>query len=538
MGYQFPALMIAFFVMLALPRATAQSGVAQLTNRERMPSVIHKVWPEYSQEAKDRHIEGTVMVRLYVDEEGNPHKAVVIKSVGYGLDQKALEAAAKWKFVPGTRDGVPVRMLATIAVRFSLEDGLRHVADEATPTESTCETVRPNQPDPRTKNSGTPAGVVVEQLAPLYWKAINPLSFAKPPLREGDLIVSWTRGTAHGDLNSPFDWEELVTEQLPHGPVFLKGIRVLECLPRLVRGPSDTLGLRISTVEQQWILRPTRVQLTAWNSFPLGSLPSTTGWGYRFPPGIIVRPPLPPEQRYIYRRCEKLELASMRNGSLATAVAAGQCWREMLTSLSLEQPQWLHLWTRAKMAQSFAEGQSWGDADREFETAVDVAQHVTKSASAQLLAAWGNSLLRRNNYKRAKELYGRALTIRKELELQSFGVARAMDDLADVAARVGAFSDAKVLYDTAARMQSVLGPERENWEAAMSLYSEGEVYMREQDFDHAMTYFTLALKAGLPRETSMALGNIYGVRAGRLISHGPATSGGRCKSRSIVWSGT
>jgi hypothetical protein len=44
----------------------------------------------------------------------------VLRGVGYGLDEKALEAVAQWKFRPGAKDGKPVTVAATIEVNFRL----------------------------------------------------------------------------------------------------------------------------------------------------------------------------------------------------------------------------------------------------------------------------------------------------------------------------------------------------------------------------------------------------------------------------------
>jgi len=44
----------------------------------------------------------------------------IVKSLGLGLDEKALEALAQWKFTPGSKDGVPVTVEATIEVNFRL----------------------------------------------------------------------------------------------------------------------------------------------------------------------------------------------------------------------------------------------------------------------------------------------------------------------------------------------------------------------------------------------------------------------------------
>jgi TonB family protein len=84
------------------------------------PSVLSKVEPEYSEEARKAKWQGTVILQLVVDEHGLPQQMKVSRSLGLGLDQKALEAVAKWKFRPGMKDGRPVPVVATIEVNFRL----------------------------------------------------------------------------------------------------------------------------------------------------------------------------------------------------------------------------------------------------------------------------------------------------------------------------------------------------------------------------------------------------------------------------------
>jgi len=84
------------------------------------PTVIFKVEPEYSEEARKAKFQGTVVLFVVVDEKGNPRDLKVIRPLGLGLDQKAIEAVEKWKFNPGKKDGKPVAVQATIEVNFRL----------------------------------------------------------------------------------------------------------------------------------------------------------------------------------------------------------------------------------------------------------------------------------------------------------------------------------------------------------------------------------------------------------------------------------
>ena len=84
------------------------------------PSVLSKVEPEYSEEARKAKWQGTVVLALVVDDQGRPQNLKVLRSLGLGLDQKAIEAVEKWRFKPGMKDGKPVPVMATIEVNFRL----------------------------------------------------------------------------------------------------------------------------------------------------------------------------------------------------------------------------------------------------------------------------------------------------------------------------------------------------------------------------------------------------------------------------------
>ena len=84
------------------------------------PVVITRVDPEFSEEARKAKFSGTVRLEVIVDTEGRVRGIRVVKSVGMGLDEKAVEAVSRWKFKPGTRAGQPVNVRALFEVSFHL----------------------------------------------------------------------------------------------------------------------------------------------------------------------------------------------------------------------------------------------------------------------------------------------------------------------------------------------------------------------------------------------------------------------------------
>ncbi len=95
-------------------------GVYRIGGGVSAPSLIYKVEPEYSEEARKAKHQGTVVLYVVVDEKGSPRDLRVVRAIGLGLDEKAIEAVQKWRFKPGLKDGRPVAVAATVEVNFRL----------------------------------------------------------------------------------------------------------------------------------------------------------------------------------------------------------------------------------------------------------------------------------------------------------------------------------------------------------------------------------------------------------------------------------
>ena len=84
------------------------------------PQVIFSVEPEFSEEARKAKVAGNVLVNLWVDTSGNPSHVRVIRGVGMGLDEKAIEAVRQYKFRPAMENGKPVLVELNIEVNFQI----------------------------------------------------------------------------------------------------------------------------------------------------------------------------------------------------------------------------------------------------------------------------------------------------------------------------------------------------------------------------------------------------------------------------------
>jgi TonB family protein len=105
------------------PDASGPARVYRIGDGVSSPGVVEKQDPQYSDEARLAKLAGTSVISLVVDEKGSARNLRVTRSLGLGLDEKAVEAISRWKFRPGMRQGVPVAVAATIEVNFHL-DGL------------------------------------------------------------------------------------------------------------------------------------------------------------------------------------------------------------------------------------------------------------------------------------------------------------------------------------------------------------------------------------------------------------------------------
>ena len=86
------------------------------------PQVVHHVFPEYSEEARREKFVGQVVVGLIVDTDGLPQNVHVVRGVGHGLDEKAIEAIRQYRFQPAMENGKPVPVRVNVEVNFQIKD--------------------------------------------------------------------------------------------------------------------------------------------------------------------------------------------------------------------------------------------------------------------------------------------------------------------------------------------------------------------------------------------------------------------------------
>ena len=184
----------------------------------------------------------------------------------------------------------------------------------------------------------------------------------KAGLKEGDVILRWSRGDAKGDIASPFDLTEVEMEQAPRGSVTLEGFR--NKAPRV------------------W-----KIGLDTW--------------------GINARPRLRGAMLASYRKAQALASARKPlNASRCLEVAAA----EALKSRHSELGAWLLL----RAAGTLADAERTQESDNVFRRAVAAAQLATPEIAAQVFESWADSAERRGELSAAEALRQQAVAKRQK----------------------------------------------------------------------------------------------------------------------------
>lgn len=104
--------------------APDSAPLAKIGNGVKAPSLISKVEATYSDEAREKHVEGACLTRLIVDSDGKPQRVKIVRCVDASLEQPTLDAVRQYKFKPAAdKDGKPVPVMMSVEVQYHLIDG-------------------------------------------------------------------------------------------------------------------------------------------------------------------------------------------------------------------------------------------------------------------------------------------------------------------------------------------------------------------------------------------------------------------------------
>jgi TonB family protein len=150
---------------------------ARIRDMRARAEAVKKGPAEYSDEARIAELEGSVLLEGNIGEDGIAHDLTVLRPLGLGLDEKAVDAVRQWSFTPGRTNGQTASTRVPIAVDFFLSSKVSrwHLirADFSTPSGGTR---------PTFLSAKYPAGAGI---------------FGKRAIAEGQLLVAMGRpGTA------------------------------------------------------------------------------------------------------------------------------------------------------------------------------------------------------------------------------------------------------------------------------------------------------------------------------------------------------
>lgn len=237
----------------ALARTPAQTPeIVRVGGAIRAPEKIRNVPPVYPDAALAARIEGVVILALTVGANGSVEEASVLRSIP-ALDQAAIDAATQWLYTPTLLNGVPVKVMHTVTVNFSLAS---EAAARAAPTVGTPMAPEPQRATAPTAAAGsTRPGVVAPPpntaVADRNAGAVQPVAvrvggFIRAPTKIADVAPVYPF-TARQDGISGI----VILELLVGSSGFVEDARVIRSVPLLDEAALDAV--------RQWVYAPTIV---------------------------------------------------------------------------------------------------------------------------------------------------------------------------------------------------------------------------------------------------------------------------------------
>lgn len=96
------------------------AGLQFERNVDVQPKVLNHPKPRYSAEALQYQITGVVRLSVVFAADGSVQDIRVVRGLGWGLDDAAIEAVRRYKFTPAMKNGVPVSIRSNVDVKFEL----------------------------------------------------------------------------------------------------------------------------------------------------------------------------------------------------------------------------------------------------------------------------------------------------------------------------------------------------------------------------------------------------------------------------------
>jgi TonB family protein len=103
--------------------AGTESGERQIFSAKEVTTkltILSKPEPEYTEEARENHVTGTIVLRVIFTADSKVRGIIPLKGLPSGLTRMAMVAARKIRFVPATKDGKPVSMYLQLEYTFNI----------------------------------------------------------------------------------------------------------------------------------------------------------------------------------------------------------------------------------------------------------------------------------------------------------------------------------------------------------------------------------------------------------------------------------
>jgi TonB family protein len=84
------------------------------------PRLLKEVRADYSDEARRQNLTGEVVLEIVVRRDGSVGDVRILRRLGAGLDERAIQAVRQWRFAPATLKGTPVDVVVEVGVEFKL----------------------------------------------------------------------------------------------------------------------------------------------------------------------------------------------------------------------------------------------------------------------------------------------------------------------------------------------------------------------------------------------------------------------------------
>jgi CHAT domain-containing protein/Tfp pilus assembly protein PilF len=279
-------------------------------------------------------------------------------------------------------------------------------------------------------------GLVVESVTPNFQADLA-------EIREGDVLVSWSRGDLRGKLESPFDLSWVQFEQAPRGKVTLEGRR--------------------------------DATLKTWELTDVANY----GWG------IEARPEMPPDMLSLYQQGER----SRRAGKLTEAL---DFWQKASDQSRKNAPAWLETWLAFHSAHSLQIAQQWQAAENTFQIAFEKAKDAGPAIRSQIIEAWAETAKEKNTTDgEAKKLFLQAIAENQKLGSESVAVARMLHTIGVMLRELDDLKQAEDDYRQALAIAQKVAPD--SVLVGQILLDLGRIAYKHGDLNQAEKYYRQAL---------------------------------------------